>query len=310
MYGILGQGFGLYGYMPALFDLGKEVSTLSKYETFIKDRQDLNYLHQYINYFEEEEDLIKNCDSIIFARRPSDQFNFVEKIVKSNLKRNLFLEKPIADSLEKSTSLINMLEKAASNYRVGYSFKYLDWFLDFIKIYNKESKHSLNLEIDWQFNASHYKSEKASWKANPEIGGGAFMFYGSHIVNLLANIEKWHKLELKSYRYSYIDEYAFFASGSKKSKNFKVKLNANSKNINIFSIKLFSENHLVYNLGLPDPFNRKNLSNLESSRDERISYIKQVLTSINEDNSNFYNEYKTTNTLSQEFLNSQKIIYA
>ena len=48
--GILGGGFGLYGYLPAFANLRFEIFTLSKYENFINKRPDLAKYIDKINF--------------------------------------------------------------------------------------------------------------------------------------------------------------------------------------------------------------------------------------------------------------------
>lgn len=59
MFGILGKGFGLYGYLPAIVSLGESVGTLSAYKDYIEDRDDISDLSKHIQYFNNQDDLIE-----------------------------------------------------------------------------------------------------------------------------------------------------------------------------------------------------------------------------------------------------------
>ena len=73
--GILGGGFGLYGYLPAFANLGYEIFTLKRYERFIKKRADLTKYIKDINFLKEE-DLISKVDCISISRNPENQFTY------------------------------------------------------------------------------------------------------------------------------------------------------------------------------------------------------------------------------------------
>ena len=89
--GILGSGFGLYGYFVALKE-GKfknTIYTLSKYKRLFVKRKDLTKYYNAIFFCKNESELIKKSDYIIIARRPKDQENFIKKI--SGKKKPFFL---------------------------------------------------------------------------------------------------------------------------------------------------------------------------------------------------------------------------
>ena len=66
--GILGGGFGLYGYLPAFYNLGFDIFTLEKYSGFIKNRKDLEKLYDRINFISSEEELFNNVEYLNIAR--------------------------------------------------------------------------------------------------------------------------------------------------------------------------------------------------------------------------------------------------
>ena len=73
--GILGGGFGLYGYLPAFANLDFEIFTLEKYERFIRKRADLTKYIKDINFLKEE-DLLSKVDCISISRNPENQYKF------------------------------------------------------------------------------------------------------------------------------------------------------------------------------------------------------------------------------------------
>ena len=51
--------------------------------------------------------------------------------------------------------------------------------------------------------------ELINWKRNINEGGGAFKFYGCHVLSLLAGIDKWDIDGIDSFCYNENDEYMF-----------------------------------------------------------------------------------------------------
>ena len=105
--GIFGGGFGLYGYLKALYLKKYKLNTLKKYKNVIASRPDLKKINR-INFFLDEINLLKKSDIIIFARRPKDQENFINKLIANNLKiknKLFYFEKPFCSNLKKSNTL-------------------------------------------------------------------------------------------------------------------------------------------------------------------------------------------------------------
>lgn len=190
--GILGSGFGLYGYFVALKE-GKfknTIYTLKKYKKIFIKRKDLAKYSNTIFFCKNEKELIKKSDYLIFAKRPLEQENFVKKI--SNIKKELFLEKPIASTPEKSLKIINSLIKKKTKFKIGFLFYYLDWFQKIIKLKKKK------IIINWNFYSSDLKKNKDTWKVNDKIpGGGLINFYGIHFIFLITFLGKIKQIKSK-----------------------------------------------------------------------------------------------------------------
>ena len=129
--GILGGGFGLYGYLPAFANLEYEIFTLSKYESFIRKRADLNKYIKDINFLKEE-DLISKVDYISISRNPENQYKFLVNY-KNYEFDHLYLEKPIAHNIVSYKKCIKNLEIQKTNFSVFYSLTYMDWYSNIIE---------------------------------------------------------------------------------------------------------------------------------------------------------------------------------
>ena len=116
-YLVLGSGFGLYGYLPALIKLKKKVYLPLKYKNFLLKRKDLKKYLLSVNFIKDVN--LSMFDFIIFARRPKDQYNFVKNLQHSTF---LFLEKPLSETPLKAEKLINIIKKKKIKFAVAYIF--------------------------------------------------------------------------------------------------------------------------------------------------------------------------------------------
>lgn len=254
---IIGGGFGLYGYLPALIKIKKKVSLDEKYKQKIISRSDISNLSNKIKYLSK---FPKNkSKNIIFAKRPIDQYKF---IIKNKINSNLYLEKPIAPNPTKSIKLIKYLKKQKIIFKVAYLFFYCEWF----KILNSKK----NISINWSFKSKSFVSK--NWKSNEKKGGGIINFYGIHLIALISKLGN------------------FVCQSSHKSKNvwrakykynekiIKVKININKKEI--FIIK--SVNEILYKAS--SPFYKKKLKNKIDPRVIYLTkYLKEKKQNINHD---------------------------
>lgn len=185
--GILGAGFGLYGYLPALIDgCGANVLLPDSYRARLKLRDDIRHFSERVEWVVDEEALLGSSDAIVISRRPEDQIACVKSsFAYTNIKR-ILLEKPIAPTPEAATSLLNSLYERGTIVRIGFTFRYLIWGQALLA-WSKTCKKS-PLEITWKFQAHHYCHDLYIWKRKVNSGGGALRFYGIQLVALLAEI--------------------------------------------------------------------------------------------------------------------------
>jgi hypothetical protein len=177
--GILGGGFGLYGYLPACINLGWKVHTLNRYCDTIVNRPELqSYLRQ-IDFHDHEESLTSAVDSLICARDPDSQEKLVKLIDKSF--DHLFLEKPLTANVFSHIEVLDLLLANEQNFSVGYLFSYTDWF---DRVINFESlKSRPDVAIEWNI-----RPKESDWKFNKSRGGGLGSFYGIHFIPLIISM--------------------------------------------------------------------------------------------------------------------------
>ena len=188
MLGILGGGFGLYGYLPAAAALLQEpVLLLNKYKPIIESRQELLNFKDQIIWLESEEELIQTADSLVISRRPFDQEALVSKcLVQTNLKRIMF-EKPLASTPEKAQKILDQVAKSDKHCSVDFTFRFTNWAMQLKeKLLNSEFSEHESINLSWHFMADHFSRNVESWKMDHAQGGGAIRFYGIHVIALLA----------------------------------------------------------------------------------------------------------------------------
>jgi len=266
--GILGSGFGLYGYFIALKE-GKfknKILTLSKYKKLFLKRKDLIEHYNTIIFCQSEKELIKKSDYIVYARRPKDQEIFIKKI--STKKKALFLEKPIASNPDESFKILKKLYKKNIKFKIGFLFYYLDWFQKIIELKKKKIK------IKWNFFSSDLKKNKNTWKINDRFsGGGLIDFYGIHFIFLISFLGKIK--QIKSTLFYNKKKYPIKWSLKillEKENYFFLDLSINKKK-KLFEV-LADKNNIIYKSN--NPFGLSNYSDLRIQ--PLINYLK---TSIN-----------------------------
>jgi predicted dehydrogenase len=189
--GIVGSGFGLYGYLPALVEVGKKNVILpGRYKDKFLARSELKIYADYINWVSDDGDMFEMADTIVLALPPEYQLDLVKKLLRYNNIRNLLLEKPLAVSPDKSSMLIDELEICNKKFRIGYNFRFTNWGVRISDLL-KDSNHTSGINqvcILWEFLAPHYRTNSTVWKRFNSSGGGALRFYGIHIIALLAEL--------------------------------------------------------------------------------------------------------------------------
>jgi predicted dehydrogenase len=186
MLGILGSGFGLYGYFPAAYVFfDSNIALLEKSKDLFLEKFGANFSLGNIAWYKDKNSLFASCDSLIFAIPPEHQFiQVLDALKKANIK-NFFLEKPLAPTPEKSILLFNLLSSSNKNFSIAYLFRYTDWAIVFRNHFLLSNKKICKIKIFWAFHAHHYKNNLNNWKADAGQGGGALRFYGIHLIALL-----------------------------------------------------------------------------------------------------------------------------
>jgi predicted dehydrogenase len=263
--GILGSGFGIYGYLPAACKNFYSPIVLEKNRNKIDLRPELIQYKKRITYAECEKSLIEKSDALIIATTPKYQFELVQSFDLKNI-NHLYLEKPIAPSLESYSDLIKFLTSNKKSFSVAYLFIYTSWYTEVTNLL--KYSHGNNLKFMWSV-----KKIQSTWKNSVESGGGLLHFYGIHFLALLYHlgisninieiIENNEKVEINA-----IDE-----------SNNKIHILINYAENSYFEIKLIDI--LGDNVILEDqtPFGLQNKLGIEDTRVDLIArYLKDFKT--------------------------------
>lgn len=178
--GILGGGFGLYGYVPALIGLGHELSMQNSYRSKLVDRVELRPYLRKIDFREDAESVLSYADSIVIAKTPQIQSEILA--TSSKAFKHLFLEKPLGENLIEHTKNYELLIQRKDSFSIGYLFLFCEWFERIESFLHSSAGHSAI--ISWEM------EEPAGWKANGDEGGGIFQFYAIHAVAMIQAITR------------------------------------------------------------------------------------------------------------------------
>jgi hypothetical protein len=179
--GIIGSGFGVYGYLPAAASIGWDVITLKRYKDTILARTELSNYWNKISFMDSEKDLIEHSSRIVVAQTPEMQFNFIRNF-SQDLKRvsHLYLEKPLTNNLNNSKSVLNFLRSNELSFSLGYIFLHTEWFQTLSKLLETSGNV---VRFKWSI-----PSPNSNWKSRKNLGGGINHFFLIHLIPVLSNL--------------------------------------------------------------------------------------------------------------------------
>lgn len=182
MISILGCGFGLYGHLPALIDLGFSVSTLDRYRPALHARPELSRCIPHVSFIEDEEELVAQADVLVLARRPVDHVPIIRNLVQRRKEIRLVVEKPIAVDSRTAGRLHHVMINAGIRYHVPYLFPYCRW--------TRAIRHTVagrggSVRLEWEMD---FRNPAGSWKYDPGAGGGMMAYYAINFLPLVLKV--------------------------------------------------------------------------------------------------------------------------
>lgn len=186
--GVLGSGFGLYGYLPALILASeKKVFLPYRYSQKLSQRSDISKFLDKILWVDTDHDILSKVEALVISRRPKDQELLVNEALTYTNISHFLLEKPIARNPILALNTMNQLLNQRKKIRVGYTFRYTKWGEEILKR-KFDSLIDEPINIEWLFKANHYLTDENNWKRYVSEGGGALRFFGIHLIALLSEI--------------------------------------------------------------------------------------------------------------------------
>lgn len=185
VFAILGSGFGMYGYLPALIECGIKVVLPERYRDVVSGRSELVQYAPQISWCANVNEALARANGAVIATRPADQAEWLAQFAETPWIESLLLEKPIASEPARAARLLDMIEQAGKRYRVGYTFRFLPWAERLRAVLGEGGD---GFKLDWSFMAHHFGAKLENWKRFDASGGGALRFYGIHLVALLAEL--------------------------------------------------------------------------------------------------------------------------
>ena len=185
MYGIIGSGFGIYGYLPAIvLELDRSVLLLEKSRSTVESRPELVEYLKKVVWTNTVDELINRSTGIILAVPPESQAKIVREIIAKKNLREIVLEKPLSPTPRESRIILDRFYETNKPFRIGYTFLHTDWFEQ--SVLNAKSKNAKLLFITWKFKAHHFRTSCDTWKRYHSKGGGVISFYSIHLFATLA----------------------------------------------------------------------------------------------------------------------------
>lgn len=279
MIGILGGGFGLYGYLPAIANLAIFPILLPiKYREHFSNRSELIRFSDQISWINTDEEIIQRSEMLVISRRPKDQFELLDRVLAQPQIKNIIFEKPFAKNPDEAVQMQEKILRSNKRCSIGYIFRYLPWAESLATLLT--SGNNLAKEhwcLKWHFMAHHYQESIHNWKRNPIEGGGVLRFYGIHIIALLA---EW------GYKNIAVSELIVDRQISEQSvwravfegpqlPKFTVEIESAQSTQGFTIINRNSERLIHHDL---DPFGGKQTNCLEPSIDHRCKYLQKLLS--------------------------------
>lgn len=310
MFTIVGSGFGLYGYLPALIDGLKEVVVLpEKYRAIILARPELRIYVGEVKWVNDRESAFAKSNGAVIATQPDRQPQTVLECYRFPRIKRLMIEKPVASNPQLANYALQDLIKSGVKFRIGYSFLYTAW-RENLDVLKKTANAHYELLISWSFMAHHFVNDVNNWKSYAARGGGVIRFFGIHLVALLAECGYSAVVTSSTFgqNLDQIEKWKAILSGPGLPKCL-VEVDSRSTQEH-FKIEIRKENGQLQLVSLSRPFDAEQIASHWAARDRRVSVLTKLLHSFDADDSSTYELYKRINNLWEEIeKNSDFYVY-
>lgn len=289
---ILGSGFGLYGYLPALLEAGAErVALPVRYQAKFSLRPELARFSHAVQWMPDEIAALESADTAVLALRPDLQAQWISRCLELPNIHRLLLEKPLAPSPDAALSLFDRLMASHKVFRIGYVFRFTSWG-NMLRSMAGNMGGFDGLNVSWSFLAHHFRHESVGWKRNVELGGGAIRFYGIHLIALLAEMGYENVLSSQAFAQNageIVKWEARFSGRGLPDCNVVLDTKASCDQ---FHIDCSSDTSITPVISLPEPFG--DMIGGIKGLDRRIAPLKDLCISLRQEKDEVYGWYRET----------------
>ena len=254
--GVLGSGFGIYGYLASFSGTGIRVVTLERYKKVIESRSEIDLERIDIQFVGSEPELVSESQAIAVVRRPLDQYLFLQEFGASD--KHYFLEKPLGMTIRQHERIVEQIRVDDLSASVAYLFRETNWY--------KNVLQGLMRGMEFKINWSIAQSSVLSWKQDATQGGGPASFYFIHFAPLLSALGNWQGFSL---RQGDGDSIVLLADG-------RLSIGLRVGNINNFSVAVRNPGSTTFEVAYEDegPFGTRGI---RGKVDSRIPYLRDYL---------------------------------
>lgn len=290
-FAIIGSGFGLYGYLPAIIKSKCGIILAEKYKKKIELRTDLKSYLKFIDWSSSKEVSISRATSVAIAVPPEAQKNIINQILNRSNIKHIILEKPLCPTPKESIELLKRISETKKQFRISYIFLLTDWY----NTLKKNQINNIKISIKWFFKANHIKNKINTWKKHHYKGGGPLRFYGIHLIAVLASLGFNTTISSSLINKTNISTgwRATFARND--SQYCEIQLQTDS-NIDEFIIEITNPNNvteLIYSSKYPLKIQTAEFNELDS----RVTYLAKLIDTFKFHNDEYLKLYKKVNNL-------------
>lgn len=185
MFAIVGSGFGLYGYLPAVADTFPGPVLLPEgYRAKVDARRELDAYRDRIQWARDADAALRESSAVVIATPPRRQVEVAGRCLALPGIRSIVLEKPLAPDASEAAALLEALRRSGRRYRLAYTFLHTSWAGRLAW----PAAPAPEVTITWTFMAHHFAHELRNWKRLHAEGGGPLRFFGIHLLGLLAHL--------------------------------------------------------------------------------------------------------------------------
>jgi len=278
MFGILGSGFGLYGYLPAAVALGfSPILFPVRYKDKFLFRNDLKKFNEYISWVETDQDLIEMATTLVISKRPIDQCKELPNYLSQRQLKKIIFEKPLAIDPFSALKMLVMVKASGKQCTAGFTFRFTPW----AALLQSRLNSTLPIKeevwlLQWHFMAHHFSAELWNWKRDNAQGGGVLRFYGIHVIALLAEFGYTEVVSSDVLKEPSDEAYSAWQAifRGPELPEFRVEIDSRSDST-CFILKNLNKDAILYEG--KDPFKLAVNQNQETGLDPRCMYLQEVL---------------------------------